>query len=36
MVLEKKKGASGNPVFIEVPIGTSIYNDDYSVKVIRS
>ena len=24
------------PIYIEVPIGTSIYNDDFSVKVIRN
>ena len=32
---KKKKGASGNPIYIEVPIGTSIYNDDYSIKLIE-
>ena len=33
---KKKKGANGNPIYIEVPIGTSIYNDDYSIKLLRN
>ena len=32
---KKKKGANGNTVYIEVPLGTSIYNDDYSVKLLE-
>ena len=35
MVLVKKKGANGNTVYIEVPLGTSVYNDDYSVKLLE-
>ena len=32
---KKKKGANGKNIFIEVPVGTSIYNDDYSVKLLE-
>ena len=32
---KKKKGANGNTVYIEVPLGTSVYNDDFSVKLIE-
>ena len=32
---KKKKGANGNPICIELPIGTSIYNDDYSIKLLE-
>ncbi len=32
---KKKKGANGNTIFIEVPIGTSVYNNDYTVKLME-
>ena len=32
---KKKKGANGKNIFIEVPVGTSIYNDDLSVKLLE-
>ena len=32
---KKKKGANGNSIYIEVPLGTSIYNDDLSVKLLE-
>ena len=32
---KKKKGANGNTIFIEVPIGTSVYNNDYTIKLIE-
>ena len=32
---KRKKGSNGNSVFIEVPLGTTIYNDDYSVKLLE-
>ena len=35
MVLEKKERRQWKPIYIEVPIGTSIYNDDYSVKLLE-
>ena len=31
---KKKKGANGSTVYIEVPLGTSVYNDDFSVKLL--
>ena len=32
---KKKKGANGNNVCIEVPLGTSVYNDDFTVKLLE-
>ncbi len=32
---KKKKGANGNAICIELPVGTSIYNDDYSIKLLE-
>ena len=32
---KKKKGANGDTILIEVPFGTSVYNDDYSVKLLE-
>ena len=32
---KKKKGAMEITIYIEVPLGTSIYNDDYSIKLLE-
>ena len=32
---KKKKGAKGKSLYIEVPIGTSIYNQDYKVRLLE-
>ena len=32
---KKKKGASGHNSYIELPIGTSVYNDDFSIKLLE-
>tara|TARA_B100001248_G_C27385280_1_gene459298 strand:+ start:484 stop:1506 length:1023 start_codon:yes stop_codon:yes gene_type:complete len=32
---KKKKGATGNNICIEVPVGTSIYNEDYTIKLLE-
>ncbi|PPR25847.1 MAG: GTPase Obg/CgtA [Alphaproteobacteria bacterium MarineAlpha9_Bin4] len=32
---KKRKGANGNTIYIEVPIGTSVYSDDYTVKLLE-
>ena len=32
---KRKKGAKGKSILIEVPQGTSIYNDDKSIKLLE-
>ena len=32
---KRKKGAKGDSLFIEVPLGTSVYSDDKSIKLIE-
>ncbi len=32
---KKKKGANGNTCYVEVPIGTAVYNDDFTVKLLE-